>query len=563
MLLELTLKNFAVIDNLSINFEKGLNIITGETGTGKSIIVDGINIILGEKASTDFIKSGRDEAQIEAILDMSENKGLKDKLESSGFDVEDDELIVKRIISRKGRSRVFINGSAATFSILERIRDGLVDIFSQHEHQTLLREEKHLELLDEFGGLRDLALKVAELFRTRGKIKSGIEELQGNQRAQVEKEDFLRFQLREIEAANLQPGEDERLEEDRKKLANAEKLYSITQGAYDVMYEGERAVIDVLKKVQTEVEEAGKIDAALADVAKAVERGLVEIQDAAFALRDYALDVRFDPDGLNSVEGRLEEVKKLKRKYGGSIQEILQRRDKIEEELDEISNYEEKIEVLQKELEKVESELGRYAEELSRKRRKAASNLTSTVIKELKEVGIGNGKFVVDFEEKAISASGNEKAVFLFSANPDEKPRPLQKVASGGELSRIMLVLKQALAKVEGGSVIIFDEADSGIGGAVAETVGLKIKNLSKNYQVICITHLPQIAKFGDAHLRVAKTFEDDKTKVSVKALNGEEKVKELARMLGGIKVTEKTIEAAREMVKELEVRRQKSGVRM
>ena len=563
MLLELTLKNFAVIDNLSINFKKGLNIITGETGTGKSIIVDAINITLGEKASTDFIKSGRDEAQIEAILDISENKNLKDKLDSSGFEVGEDELIIKRVISRRGRNRVFINGDAATFSILEKIRDGLVDIFSQHEHQTLLREENHLELLDEFGGLRDIASRVAELFRTRNRIKSEIEDLKVNQRTQLEKEDFLRFQLREIGAANLQPGEDERLEEERKKLANAEKLHSATQGAYDVIYEGDRAIIDILKRVQGEIEGAGKIDAALADVAKAIERGLVEIQDAAFALRDYALDVRFDPEGLNSVENRLEEIKKLKRKYGVSIEDILLRREKIEEELGVISNYEERIESLQKELEKVESELGRYAGELSRKRREAASRLTSTVVKELKEIGIGNGKFVVEFEEKGISASGNEKAVFLFSANPDEKPRPLQKVASGGELSRIMLVLKEALARVEGGSVIIFDEADSGIGGAVAETVGLKIKNLSKKYQVICITHLPQIAKLADAHLRVAKTFEGDKTRVSVKLLDGEDKITELARMLGGIRVTEKTIEAAREMVKESEVRSQKSGVRI
>lgn len=551
MLLEITLKNFAVIDKLSISFDKGLNIITGETGTGKSIIVDAINIILGEKASSDLIKSERDEAEIEALLDTKENEGLKNKLDSLGFAAEGDELVIKRIISRKGRSRIFVNGSTATFSVLERIRDGLVDIFSQHEHQTLLREERHLELLDEFGGLRNAARKVAELFQERRGIRNEIQELDSARKAEGEREDFLKFQSKEIEAAGIQPGEDAGLEEERKKLANAEKLYSATQGAYDALYEGEKAVFDTLKRVQSEIEAAAKIDAGLEDTGRSIERSLVEIQDSAFTLRDYALGIRSDPDRLNSVENRLEEIKKLKRKYGGSIEQILEKRKGILEELDKISNYEERTEALLKNLKELESDLDRHAGALSKKRREASSKLASTVIEELKQVGIGSGKFVVELEEKEISAAGYEKASFLFSANPDEKPKSLAKVASGGELSRIMLVLKEALARVEGGSVLIFDEADSGIGGAVAETVGLKIKNLSRKYQVICITHLPQIAKFADTHLNVSKVFEDDKTKVSVKKLNKEERVREVARMLGGLKITEKTIEAAREMIKE------------
>lgn len=549
MLLELSLKNFAIIDELSVSFGEGLNVLTGETGAGKSIIVDAINLILGDKASADLIKSEKEETQIEALFDTKKNRGLKDKLISFGFEPKGDELVIKRIISRTGRSRLFINGSIATFLILERIVEGLIDIFSQHNHQTLLREERHLEVLDEFGGLRTLAEKVSELYRDSSEIKRELEELERNLRAQVEREDFLRFECKEIDESRLLPDEDKKLEEERRKLANAERLYSTSQEAYEVLYEGEKAVSDILKRTRNQIEEAAKIDVTLAEVAKSIEKGIVEIQDAAFTLRDYASDIRFDSNRLNSIENRLEEIKRLKRKYGGTIEEILEKRKDIEEELKKISGHEEKVETLKKDLERVESELHICARELSEKRREAAGRLTLTVEKELGEVGMKSGRFVVEFEEKTISASGREKVTFLFSANPDERPKPLARVASGGELSRIMLVLKEILARVEGGSVLIFDEADSGIGGAVAETVGRKIKNLSKRYQVICITHLPQVAKFADTHFGVRKTFESDKTRVQVKVLNGDERIEELGRMIGGLKVTEKTIEAAREML--------------
>ncbi|MBF8303425.1 MAG: repair protein RecN, partial [Candidatus Dadabacteria bacterium] len=320
--------------------------------------------------------------------------------------------------------------------------------------------------------------------------------------------------------------------------------------AYGILYEGEKAVTDVLKRIRNQIDEVAKIDASLVDVTKSIEKGTIEIQDAAFTLRDYASNISFDPHRLSSIEIRLEEIKKLKRKYGGSIIEILEKRKSLEEELGKISGGGERIEALKKDLERVESELNNCARELSEKRRQAAGRLMLSVSKELGEVGIKGGKLLVEFEKKPISELGFERVSFLFSANPDEKPKPLTRVVSGGELSRIMLVLKEILARVEGGSVLIFDEADSGIGGAVAETVGRKIKNLSKRYQVICITHLPQVAKFADTHFRVTKMFRGNKTRVQIKALNYDERVEELGRMLGGIKVTEKTIEAAREMLK-------------
>lgn len=549
MLLELTLKNFTIIDELSVSFSEGLNVLTGETGAGKSIIVDAINLILGEKASADIVRSDKDEAQIEALFDIKGNTGLKERLFSFGFEAKGDELLIKRVISRAGRSRLFINGSIATFLILEQIVDGLIDIFSQHNHQTLLKEENHLKVLDEFGGLKSLSQRVSEIYRDSTEIKREIEEIERNLRNRIEREDFLRFQLREIDEAKLLPDEEEKLEEERRKLANAERLYSTAQEAYETLYEGERAVFDILKMVRNRIEETAKIDITLVEVAKSIEKGIVEIQDAAFTLRDYASDVRFDPDRLNSIDNRLEEIRRLKRKYGRTITEVMEKKKQIEEELGKISIHEERIETLKENLNRLESDLRVFVRELSQKRREVAEKLILAVEKELGGVGMKNGKFTVEFEEKAISASGCEKVSFLFSANPDEKPKPLIKVASGGELSRIMLVLKETLARVEGSSVLIFDEADSGIGGAIAETVGRKIKNLSKKHQVICITHLPQVAKFADTHFRVTKTFKDDKTKVQVKPLNADERVEELGRMIGGLKITEKTLEAAREML--------------
>jgi DNA repair protein RecN (Recombination protein N) len=549
MLLELTLKNFTIIDELSVSFSEGLNVLTGETGAGKSIIVDAINLILGEKASADIVRSDKDEAQIEALFDIKGNTGLKERLFSFGFEAKGDELLIKRVISRAGRSRLFINGSIATFLILEQIVDGLIDIFSQHNHQTLLKEENHLKVLDEFGGLKSLSQRVSEIYRDSTEIKREIEEIERNLRNRIEREDFLRFQLREIDEAKLLPDEEEKLEEERRKLANAERLYSTAQEAYETLYEGERAVFDILKMVRNRIEEAAKIDITLVEVAKSIEKGIVEIQDAAFTLRDYASDVRFDPDRLSSIDNRLEEIRRLKRKYGRTITEVMEKKKQIEEELGKISIHEERIETLKENLNRLESDLRVRVRELSQKRREVAEKLILAVEKELGGVGMKNGKFTVEFEEKAISASGCEKVSFLFSANPDEKPKPLIKIASGGELSRIMLVLKETLARVEGSSVLIFDEADSGIGGAIAETVGRKIKNLSKKHQVICITHLPQVAKFADTHFRVTKTFKDDKTKVQVKPLNADERVEELGRMIGGLKITEKTLEAAREML--------------
>ncbi|MEQ9618859.1 MAG: DNA repair protein RecN [Deltaproteobacteria bacterium] len=549
MLLGLTLKNFTIIDDISVSFGSGLNIITGETGAGKSVIIDAVNIILGGKAAPEYIKSGKEEAHLEALFDISSASAVKDRLESAGIDSEDDELLIKRIIYRKGRSRVFINGGIATLPILAQITDGIIDIFSQHEHQSLLKEENHLKVLDEVGGVNADLYVLKDLYLKYKALNKEIERLVASQQNLIERGGFLKFQCAEIDDALLREGEDEELEEEKKRLLNSERLLSAARGAYETLYEDEPSVLGILKRLSSDVLDASQVDQQLSEAAESLQNSILQIRDAAFTLRDYASGLTFESGRLDVIEQRLQELRDLKRKYGETIEDILHKRQELGRELHGIANYEEELSRLRREFHDMKNELTAIAKEISVKRKDISKKLARSIEKELGEVGIKGAGFSVSFEEKEISADGADRVKFLFSANPDEEPKPLSRVASGGELSRIMLVLKEVIAKIEGGSVIIFDEADSGIGGAVAETVGRKISGLSESCQVICITHLPQVAKFADSHLVVTKTLENKRTRVQIKNLGREERVQELARMLGGINITQKTIDAAHELL--------------
>jgi DNA repair protein RecN (Recombination protein N) len=548
MLLGLTLKNFAIVDDININFGSGLNIVTGETGAGKSIIVNAINFILGDRASSDLIKSGKDEAQVEALFDVKDENELLERLDSLGIQTGDGEVLIKRVFSISGKGRVYINGNLATIGMLSQITSGIIDVFSQHEHQSLLREGNQLKVLDEFGGLMEMCLSFSKLFRDFGEVKKELEELRTRYDDQLKKEDFLRFQCGEIDSANLMIGEDQQLEREKLKLSNAEQLFSVSKEAYEIVYESDESVIDRLKSVKNSIDNAAKMDESLLGLSEAMERGISEIEDSAFRLRDYYSKIHYSPERLSQIEDRLLEIKRLKRKYGNTIEELIQKRKEMGEELSDLTDFEEKERRLRADADRLKSMVDCGVAELSKARLNAAGRLSSQVERRLEDVGIKGGRILIDFDRKAISSDGYDKITFLFSANPDENPRPLSKVASGGELSRIMLVLKEVISRAEGGSILIFDESDSGIGGAVAETVGKKIKSLSKRHQVICITHLPQVAKFADTHFKVTKEFQHDSTKVDIKELGEEEIIKEIARMLGGIKVTEKTLAAAREM---------------
>lgn len=550
MILGLTLKNFTIIEDLSVGLSSGLNIITGETGAGKSVIVDAINIILGDKASPDNIKSGKEEAHIEALFDISSDEVIQERLKSSGFDISSGELLIKRVIYPNARSRVFINGSLSTLTLLSTITQGLVDIFNQHEHQSLLKEENHLKILDNFGETANEVSRLREQYQNYLETKKELDDLIQSQKDRFEKEDYLKYQLSEIDGAELQLGEDEKLEAEKLKLINTERLNSTTQGAYDILYESESSILGSLQRVSDDLLNSGKIDSTLAEIGQSIEKGRLQIQDAAFSLRDYNSELTHDSGRLDIVEDRIHLIGDLKRKYGESVSQIILKRDEIEKELNNIEHFDERVKSLSSESQMLMDESLSLAGKISKKRKQSSKKLTSVLEKELNEVGIKGGQFHIEFTDKEISSNGVDDISFLFSANPDEKPKPLTKVASGGELSRIMLVLKEVIARVEGGSVIIFDEADSGVGGAVAEAVGQKIRKLSQSYQVICITHLPQVAKFADSHLAVSKTHNDNKTQVTIKSLEGDERVFELARMIGGFNITQKTIDAAYEMLK-------------
>jgi DNA repair protein RecN (Recombination protein N) len=550
VLLGLTLKNFTIIEDLSVSLSSGLNIITGETGAGKSIIVDAINIILGDKAPAENIKTGKEEAHIEALFDISKDETIKERLVTSGFDIKSGELLIKRIIYRNSRSRVFINGSLSTLTLLSTITQGLVDIFSQHEHQSLLREDNHLKIVDDFGKTGDEASHLRYIYQYYSSIKKELDDLEQSKKDKVEKEDYLKFQLNEIVNAALTIGEDERLGEEKLKLVNAERLEASASSAYEELYEKENSVLGTLQKLSNDFKEIAKIDPKLNEVAESIEKGMLQLEEAAFSIRDYTTELSSDSQTLEVIEDRIHLINSLKRKHGDTIEQIIQKRDEIEQEVSNIENFDERVRLLSEESEKVMGELLQLARTLSKTRKQSSKKLSEMLEQELKEVGIKGGKFHIQFNDKVISSSGIDAVSFLFSANPGEDPKPLNKVASGGELSRIMLVLKEVIARVEGGSVIIFDEADSGVGGAIAEAVGQKIRNLSRSYQVICITHLPQVAKFADSHLSVSKTHNDNKTQVTIKNLDENERVVELARMIGGFNITQKTLDTAQEMLK-------------
>jgi len=450
MLLGLNLRNFTVIDEIAVSFSPGLNIITGETGAGKSVIVDAINIILGDTVSPEYIKTGREESHLEALFDISGNAPLRERLESLGFSVTDGELLIKRIIYRKGRSRAFINGGIATIPILEQASEGIIDIFSQHEHQSLLKPDNHIRVLDEFGGHGELVSAERDLYGRYREVQREIEKLTASQKGLYDKEDFLKFQSAEIDDALLREGEDEELEDEKKRLLNSERLLSAARGAYETLYENEPSLLGSLSRLSSDIKDAARIDPALRQAAESLENAALQIKDAAFTLRDYASGLGSESGRLEVVESRLQEIKDLKRKYGDTIGEILGKREEIGKELRNIAGFEGEIERLGREMERIEKEMRAGADKLSGKRKESALRLAKSLESDLKEVGIKGARFEIVISEKDISADGIDDVSFLFSANPDEAPKPLAKVAVEPEILRLLPVPVASAEVAEG-----------------------------------------------------------------------------------------------------------------
>lgn len=550
MLTDLNIKNFAIIDNLHVGFGAGLNILTGETGAGKSIIIDAVNLILGGRASADLVRTGEEEAAVEALFDLSGYPAICTRLAETGVECGG-ELLVKRVVSRSGRNRVFVGGGLSTIAVLADLARQLVNIYGQHESQTLLKPDNHLRLLDDCGGLAHLRSEFAAIYEDYRRTVVEIRRLEEGEREAAHRADLLSFQSEEIGAAALSPDEEEQLEQERRLLAHAEKLLLNSQRAYELLYGEDAAILGGLGEVLSCVGEISGIDPELVQLRESLNSAHIQLEDAALALRDYAARVEADPQRLQAVDDRLDLINRLKKKYAPSVTDILACKEEIDRELAGFLHREETRSELDRALGELEALLDAKGSALSAARNAAAGKLKEAMERELHDLAMRNALFEVAFERLAEPrAGGMERAEFLFSPNPGEAPKPLARIASGGELSRLMLALKQVHPESDV-PTLVFDEVDSGIGGATSALVGEKLKLVARGQQVLCITHLPQVAAFADSHFRVEKRVADGRTVTSVIPLDGEERVAEMARMLGGARITEKTLAHAREMIEE------------
>jgi DNA repair protein RecN (Recombination protein N) len=553
MLQELRIKNFAIIDELNLTFSKGLNILSGETGTGKSIILNAVQLLIGDKATEELIRSSEEEASIEALFDISGNWEVKDGMEekSQRFSIkgEEDSLLVRRVISRSGRGRAFINGNLATLGMLSEIGEKLLSIYGQHEHQSLQRVETHIDILDEFGGLLELRQEFQKHFQEFGSLSEEVKRIREEKERRIRECDLMAFQSKEIEASGIQIGEEEALKEERNVLTHAQKLMAFANVSEEMLYGERGSAIERIQSILNQGREIGMIDPSLSPPLKTLESALIQLEEVAFALRDYSRRIEINPMRLEEIENRLEEIDRLKRKYGPTVEEVLVFKRRVDEALRSFTSDGEKLLQLEVLLEPLLGEVIALAKKLSGERRRVASELKRSVEKELGSLGMKKSSFEVHMGESPLSLKGVDRVEFLISPNIGEEVKPLAKIASGGELSRIMLAMKRILAKIGGRQILIFDEVDSGIGGAIAEVVGRKLRELSKHHQVICVTHLPQIACFAENHYSVKKEVRAGRTITIVDRLEKEAIVDEVARMLGGVKVTEKTRAHAKEMI--------------
>ena len=561
MLLQLTISNFAIISHLEIDFQPGFNIISGETGAGKSIIINAANLILGGRASTDLIRTGADEARVEALFSLPDSASLKKFMDESGLPFNGD-LLIKRIISKEGRNRIIINDSIATLQILSKIGTMIISISSQHEHQVMLKPENHLFLLDDFGNLLDERSIFMEVFNKHESLKEKRRKLERDIHNGMEKQELVRFQIQEIESANIIDGEDSLLEEERKRLRYAEQLKEIINESYQNIYESEESALSRVAVSIKEIVKGAAMDSRLESICRVLERAKAELEDAGLELRDIMASIINDPDRLEEVEERLHLINKLKRKYGASLGEVINFRGRLVNTMEKLDQIRTELAVVNDEIKKSESDLVKMATAISKKRKAVAKKFEHAVEAELHRLDMSGTKFVVRFEETGadlgeqmdgfidhIRVEGIDSVEFNLSPNVGEELKPLARIASGGELSRIMLALKSILARKMSVETIIFDEVDSGISGATAEVVGEKLKMLAGFHQIICITHLPQIASKGELHFVVKKMVKENRTVTDIIKLNSEERVNEIARLLGGKVISEQAVIHAREML--------------
>jgi DNA repair protein RecN (Recombination protein N) len=537
MLRTLRVSDLAIIDEIELLFEPGFNVLTGETGAGKSILLHALDVALGGRPDADLVRGGAEEAVVEALF-TGVNGSTWEPLESAGIKrPENEELVIRRVIAAGGRSRAYVNGSLANLALLRDLAPHLLRVYGQDEHQALRRVEGHREMLDAMGGLGSTVEEMRRRFQRFDAANKAVQERCAARHATVERAELLRFQMEELAGANLQPGEDDALTAERSRLQHAEKLCTLVNSAESSVYSGDSAAVESIGRALTIIREAERIDDGLAGPRVLLESALAELEEASGALSRYARTLRPDPSRLDGIDDRLGELSRLKRKYGGTIHDLIARRDEMARELDAAQNVDDALRKLVTEVEAAEKDAVTWAKRLAVERRRVAHSLERSVATELHALALEGARLQVRFaegDERPLTMTGWDEIEFYLAANPGEELRPLARVASGGELSRIMLALKTLTAAEEKSASLIFDEVDAGVGGAVAEVIGRKLRQLGSRRQVLSVTHLPVIAAFADHHIGVAKQAKGGRTVSSARPLSSTERVVELARMLGG-----------------------------
>lgn len=553
MLTELHVKDFALIDDLDIQLGSGFSVLTGETGAGKSIIIDAITAVLGERLSPDMVRTGADKAAVEAVFDLSDNLAAQEKASELGFGGEDSLLLISREITAGGKSQGRINGRLSTLSMLRELTSGLIDVHGQHEHQSLLAVDVHLDILDQCCGQEavDLRAKVGELHARLRSLRSEIERLRSDERERARLIDLYEFQRSEIEAAKLSPGEEEKLQAEKTRLANAEKLFEQASAVHEAMSGADRdgGAFDQLSAALAQLQAMAALDDTLEPVVQDAKTAVYAAEQVQDAVRSYRDNIEFNPERLEDVAERVDLIRTLKRKYGDTVEEVIAYGEEVARKIDDLTHSEKRTAELSEEIERFEDEMLGVARRLSDLRKSAAAKFAGAVESELADLAMGNTRFEVSFAGCKPGVRGIDEVEFVISPNPGEPLKPLAKIVSGGEISRVMLALKTVMAGADKVPTIIFDEIDVGIGGRTAQVLGDKLSTVAREAQVLCVTHLPQIASHADHHFSVEKCVDGGRTSVRVDTVEGDARVEELARMLGGSEDSSTAMEHAREML--------------
>ena len=550
MLTLLRVSGFALIDEVELSLGPGLTVITGETGAGKSILVEALGLLRGGRARADLIRTGADEARVEAVFDLAADSELARSLAADGREVGDG-LVVRRAIARTGRGRIHLGGGLATVADLAATVGRLCDITSQHDQQLLMDPESQLAILDAFAGNEAVLAEAKLAFSALSDARDALAAFDADAKSRSEREDLLRFQLGELEHADLKPGEDDALRVERERCKSAERFLAACTRGEDALYSGEDAAAGRIVAVAREIAALSALDPALAPVVESLQAAQAQVEDAASSLSRYASKLRFEPERLGEIEERLFLIGRLLRKHGGSVESAISRREEMARELSELGSFEEGLTARRASVAEAEKRMDELAGQLGDKRRKSARTLGKRIDETLRDLGLSGARVPIAIEDRGtLGANGRDRVLFLFAPNPGEEPRPLDRIASGGELSRVMLAVTQALAREGQATTYVFDEVDAGVGGATAEVIGRKLRAIAQHKQVLVVTHLPQIAALADCHVKVTKEATKTRTVIRVAQLTDKERKDEIARMLGGATVTAQAAAHAEEMLR-------------